>query len=172
MLLSTKNLQLRRPSRKLSNKYEGPFQVEKAVGNHGLAYRLLLPPRVRIHPVFPVSVLEPYRAREGEEPEMPADVGYVTDEVYEVERILGHKGEGRKRQFFTQWKGYPMEECSWEPREQFNAGPLLQAYEAAIAQGTASEVPEEVQDYQDWLRNSRVGRAVEGLVAEGEGGGS
>ena len=36
VLLSTKSLALRRPSRKLSPKFQGPYQVERVVGHHGL----------------------------------------------------------------------------------------------------------------------------------------
>ena len=97
---------------------------------------------------------------------MLEEVGYVSDKVYEVEKILGHKGNKQKRQFFIQQKGYLIEEYLQEPQEQFNAGPILKAYEAAITARIASEVLEEVQDYQDQLRNLRIGRAVKGLVIE------
>ena len=42
----------------LIRKYEGPFSIEKRVGN--VAYKVQLPPTVKYHPVFHVSMLKPY----------------------------------------------------------------------------------------------------------------
>jgi hypothetical protein len=92
VLLSTKNLRQRRPSRKFANKYEGPFQIEEVVGDHGLAYRLRLPSRLRMHPTFPITSLETYRERPGEEPSSPIDTSLQAEPSYEVETILGHVG--------------------------------------------------------------------------------
>ena len=64
VMLSTKNLKITRPSKKLDHKYIGPFQVEKMVGS--LAVRLILPTKWRTHPTFHVSTIEPYEARNGE----------------------------------------------------------------------------------------------------------
>lgn len=56
VLLSAKNIRLRRISVKLSDRFLGPFVIEKRVGNN--AYRLrLLQKYGRIHPVFYVSLL-------------------------------------------------------------------------------------------------------------------
>ena len=42
----------------LIRKYEGPFSIEKRVGN--VAYRVQLSPTVKYHRVFHVSMLKPY----------------------------------------------------------------------------------------------------------------
>jgi len=60
VLLSVKNLKLRQPSKKLSEKYIGPFVVVEAVGAQ--AYRIRLLPKYRMHNVFYVSLLKPYRS--------------------------------------------------------------------------------------------------------------
>ncbi|CAA0833488.1 Unknown protein [Striga hermonthica] len=39
--------------------YEGPFPVIKKIGN--VVYRVELPPTLKIHPVFHVSMLKPYK---------------------------------------------------------------------------------------------------------------
>jgi Chromo (CHRromatin Organisation MOdifier) domain len=132
VLVSTKHLRQRRPCRKLADKFIGPYQVEKVVGDHGLAYKLRLPSSVRVHPTFPVTSLEPYRARSGEEPASPTDNPLVAETSYEVEAILAHKGPRWNRYYLIKWKDYDDSEVSWEPRRNLDDGPLLQAYDATI----------------------------------------
>ena len=62
VLLSTRNIQLKKNKdmvRKLMPKWVGPFPVSKLVGK--VAAELELPPNLRIHPVFHVSLLKPYQ---------------------------------------------------------------------------------------------------------------
>jgi hypothetical protein len=59
VMLSSKNIALKQPSRKLVDKFLGPFKVLQRVGQN--AYRLKLPQRYRsISPTFHVSLLELY----------------------------------------------------------------------------------------------------------------
>lgn len=44
----------------LVRRYEGPLPITKRVGK--VSYQLLLPSKLRIHPVFHVSLLKPYHA--------------------------------------------------------------------------------------------------------------
>lgn len=44
----------------LIRKYEGPFPILRKVGK--VSYRLQLPPKLKIHPVFHASCLKPYHA--------------------------------------------------------------------------------------------------------------
>ncbi len=55
--LATKNLPLRVKSRKLSQKYIGPFRIARKV--NPVSYRLCLPHSLRINPTFHVSLLKP-----------------------------------------------------------------------------------------------------------------
>ena len=58
MILRTKNLLTKRPSKKFDARYLGLFTVLKKVRK--LAYKLeLLPSIDRVHPVFNVSLLKP-----------------------------------------------------------------------------------------------------------------
>jgi len=61
MLLSVKNLKLRQLSKKLLEKYIGPFIVVEVV--RAQAYRIRLLPKYRIYNVFFISLLKPYRSR-------------------------------------------------------------------------------------------------------------
>ena len=114
VLLNTKNLKLREPCRKLSALFIGPFRVEEPVGSQ--AYRLLLPPRYRIHNVFHVSLLRPYHHRPGEaianiaEPELAPD----GSEVWEVEKILAERKHKGEKQYLLHWKGYDEDNATWE----------------------------------------------------------
>jgi len=60
VMVNAKNIKTKRPSKKLNYKLRGKFEIEKLCGTN--AYRLKLPPLSgKIHPVFHVSLLEPYR---------------------------------------------------------------------------------------------------------------
>jgi hypothetical protein len=58
-LLLRQNIQTKRPSRKLDYQRLGPFKIILQVNL--ISYRLELPPTINIHPVFHVSLLEPYK---------------------------------------------------------------------------------------------------------------
>jgi hypothetical protein len=66
VLLSARNIQTRRPYRKLDSKWFRPFEIKNRKGIQ--AYELVLPLGMqRLHPTFYVSLLEPYHARAGYE---------------------------------------------------------------------------------------------------------
>ena len=58
--LNGENIQTMRPSRKLDVRRMGPFKVLEIVGDGQAAYKLGLPTQMRVHPVFHISLLEPY----------------------------------------------------------------------------------------------------------------
>ena len=67
VMLSTKNLKLKSRLGKLAPKFVGPFRILDRIGS--LAYRLCLPAQYdRLYNVFPVSLLELYTYRSGQEP--------------------------------------------------------------------------------------------------------
>jgi len=67
VMLSIKNLRLRKAIKKLSDKYIGPFRVAKRIGKN--AYRLaLLKEYSRIYLTFHVSLLRAYHYRPGVNP--------------------------------------------------------------------------------------------------------
>jgi len=61
VMVNAKNIKTNRPTKKLDYKLCGKFQIEKLIGT--CAYRLKLP-RItgKIHPVFHISLLEPYHS--------------------------------------------------------------------------------------------------------------
>jgi hypothetical protein len=132
VLLSTKHLRPWRPSRKLTDKFIGPYQIEEVIGDHRLAYKLQLPSSVRLHSTFPITSLEPYQKRDSEAPASLTDIPFLDETSYEVEAILDHKGPRRKRFYLIKWKDYDDSENSWEPRRNLDDGPLLQDYEKSL----------------------------------------
>nr|POF13521.1 transposon tf2-11 polyprotein [Quercus suber] len=112
VLLSTRNLASTRPSKKFAARFVGPFQVTEKIGLQ--AYRLQLTKSMsRIHPVFHVSLLEPYQGGKDTEPPPEEIDGH---EEYEVEAIVdkGFDQDGTVK-YLTKWKGYGHEHNSWEP---------------------------------------------------------
>jgi len=59
VMLNGCNIKTRQPLKKLDHKNHGPFQIEKIVSP--LAVRLTLPRKWKIHNIFHLSLLEPYR---------------------------------------------------------------------------------------------------------------
>ena len=138
VLLSTKYLKIKHAetNRKLLPKWIGPFKVVQVVGP--VAYKLEMNPGWRVHPVFHVSLLEPYKS-DGRVQPPPPPIEVEGALEYEVESILDHRFRGRRHpraSYLVAWKGYGPEHNSWEP-ESF-----------------VVNAPEEVADY--WRRQSRT----------------
>lgn len=122
VLLSAANITLAsqssRPSKKLQSRYIGPYRITDIISP--VAYRLALPPDLRIHPVFHVSLLKPYKDpslvehRAAPLPPPPA-ISINGQDEYEVERILDKRTRRRKVEYLVKWIGYPEYEATWEP---------------------------------------------------------
>ena len=125
VLLDNTDLAINRPSRKLSERRSGPFEIIEKIGTH--AYRLNLPSQWKtVHPVFHVSKLEPYQ----EDPDKPNFSLPPPDIIegepeWEVEDILASKMFHNKLRYLVKWKGWPSSDNSWEPRENLENSPEL-----------------------------------------------
>ncbi|EDN09807.1 hypothetical protein HCAG_06974 [Histoplasma mississippiense (nom. inval.)] len=129
VLLSSLNIATSRPCRKLEDKWFGPFTILNTIGSQ--AYRLDLPRTFgSMHPVFHVTLLEPYYQRPGEEPKKPPGILLEGRTEYFVEAILDKRLHRNKEQYLVKWEGYPNTENTWEPPENLlNSRNLLEEYE-------------------------------------------
>jgi len=93
VLLFTKNLKAKQPSRKLTYRFIGPYCIEKIISRQ--AYKLTLPTAYQIYPVFHVSLLEPYVRRCGANIPKPFRLSVMVDdkEEYVVKELLEKKTE-------------------------------------------------------------------------------
>uniref|UniRef100_A0A8C5Q8Z1 Uncharacterized protein n=1 Tax=Leptobrachium leishanense TaxID=445787 RepID=A0A8C5Q8Z1_9ANUR len=126
--LSTKNLKLSCPTKKLGPKYIGPYPIISIVSP--VAVRLQLHPSFRIHPVFHVSLLKPWTKDHFPQrsPPPPDPIPVKGLKEFEVQRILDSRSRFNRLEYLIQWKGYGPEENSWEPATQVHAPSRVRAF--------------------------------------------
>jgi hypothetical protein len=127
--LEAKNLAVK-GSRKLLPKRYGPFKVLECIG--AVAYRLKLPPTMKVHDVFHIDLLSPCKETSsyGQNYVRPPLVMEENDEEYEIENIQDARchGRGHKLQYLVHWKGYPAADDSWVDHEDLHAPELLKEF--------------------------------------------
>ena len=114
-----------RPTKKLSEKYLGPYEIINQAGP--LSWTLRLPDSMRaIHPVFHVSMLEPCTPNSIPDRIQPPPPPVLIDgePEYEISEILDSKLEKRRRLckllYLVRWFGYEGtdDETSWLPANE------------------------------------------------------
>ena len=129
VLLSTKNLHIKKKNltKKLLSRFIGPFKVLKQVGKQ--AYELELPPSLKMHDVFHVSLLRLYH-EDGTHQPPPVTILLDGEQEFEVEQVLDHRQEGkRSKSYLVRWTGYGPEHDTWEPEAALqNCRDRIQAY--------------------------------------------
>jgi hypothetical protein len=115
------NIRTKRKSSKLDCVHLGPFKVTDKLGNDN--YRLQLPERMKIHPEFHISLLEPTKNTKSYGDEDAFD-------EYEVEAIVGKRvNTNGKTEYLVNWKGYDSEENSWEEPTNLFCPDKIREYE-------------------------------------------
>ena len=104
------NLKTYRPSDKLDYRRLGPFQVIKQINK--VAYRLDLPPSIKIHPIFHVSLLELYKEssifRWLQVPLPPIEMN--GEEEFKICEVLDSRIKNGKIGYVVHWQSYKVHE--------------------------------------------------------------
>ena len=134
VMLKTKNFRMHEwPGKKLLPLWVGPFEVERAESK--VSYQLVIPQHWRIHNIFHVNLLKPFR--DNGQPHAPPPFTLIAGQPfeYEVDCILAHHPastrleHGMKNKqlkqlsFLVQWKYCAAEDSTWEPYENLKHAP-------------------------------------------------
>ncbi|SCZ88672.1 BZ3500_MvSof-1268-A1-R1_Chr10-2g03040 [Microbotryum saponariae] len=103
--LSARNIESVRESKKLDFKWLGPFKILAPVGRS--AFRLDLPPSLRVHNVVHVSLLRKYDESNIEGRIVPPPPVTLIDgnDEHEIETILDSRTRNGALQYLVQWRG-------------------------------------------------------------------
>ena len=88
------------------------------------SYKLALPPHLHMHDVFHVSLLKKYVPKSEHILHLDDNILVNQEEFQmELEKILKIKEKQLRnrtiREVLAQWKGYPVEDASWEDQSLF-----------------------------------------------------
>ena len=134
VLLSTEGITLRGLNNKLASRFVGPFRVTAVVNAN--AYTLALPKEMAaLHHTFNIDKLKAYRDPklfesrpvQHDRPPPVFDADSNGDSAYEVESIVARRYTGTRTQYLVSWKGYPMEDSTWESRRALDGAPDILA---------------------------------------------
>ena len=98
----------------MAKRYYGPFQVLEAIGK--VAYRLQLPPDAKIHPIFHVSMLKPFKGDPNDPVANPLPISFHDDHpLVQPAAILASRPSSVSGwDVLVQWHGLSPDETSWE----------------------------------------------------------
>jgi hypothetical protein len=117
VLISTENLSSH--NSKLRPRYAGPFVIKEVLSE--VLVELTLPRSLRIHPRVHISKLRLYQPvathRFPTRRQVNRQAADVIDgeREWEVEEILHERVRRKKKEYLILWKGWPMEDATWEP---------------------------------------------------------
>jgi len=118
-----------RPTKKLMERYVGPYVIEKIVSLN--VVKLQLPSSMRIYLVVNVSQIVRYKEQvKGQKKEKGKPVEVEGVEEWEVEKILNKKKMRRVEKYLICWKGFTVEGDTWERKENLkNVEELIEEFE-------------------------------------------
>ena len=101
-----------------------PLKIPALVGQS--AVRLSLLEDMRIHDVFHVSLVKPYR--HGGAGVVPPPLLALDNSLqYEIESIVAQRGRGSTQQYLIRWKGYSSVHDTWKPSSGLKNAPEIVA---------------------------------------------
>ena len=114
------NIRTEKTSIKLDHLQLGPFAIKRKLNFDN--YELQLPTRMRIHPIFHVSLLIPTKnpiTRENYD---------IAEDTFEVDKILDKRASRGKTEYLVRWKGYDSNDDTWEPTENLSCPEKVREY--------------------------------------------
>ena len=132
VLISTKDFLMelmKRATKKLMEKFIRLYMVKKIVLENVVELELLV--SLRIHLMVNVRRIVKYREQvEGQKKILPPSVEVASEKEYEVEEILDRQERRGKTRYLVKWKGYTVEENTWEGLENLkNAMEKVEEFE-------------------------------------------
>ncbi|KGQ01369.1 hypothetical protein PAAG_11947 [Paracoccidioides lutzii Pb01] len=123
VFLSLKDYTIQRPSRKLAEQNEGPFEIIEKVGN---SYRLRLPNSMKIHPISSPDKLrkDANDPLPGQQNETPETVKIQGENEWEVEDVLASRISRGKLQYRVKRLGFD-DDSTWYPAPNLKGSPHL-----------------------------------------------
>ena len=106
---------------------------------------------MKIHPVLHTTVLEPAHPSIPIATQVPTLETDNNDKEYVVEKVLQSQLVDGRLQYLVKWKGYSMDNNTWEPASQFTLKKVLQDFHrhhpeqlrTVLPQGHRTENPPE-----------------------------
>src|SRR6266536_63615 len=120
--VSTKHWTTDRPSKKLANQMDGPYEILEQISH---SFRLRLPESIKVHPVFHADRLrkDPDNPLEGQSNPDPPPLQVNDQEEYEVQEILAVKQTRGKLRYKIKWKGWD-DDPEYYPASVLSNSPL------------------------------------------------
>ena len=133
VLLSTENVKLSLPCRKLSPAFVGPFKIVKLLGHNAVEIRSTGRWKA-LQPIINIEYLRPYRERTEDIGPLPKHLSVKPLAVepagdwYEIEAIVQHRGKPhlQNQQCLVRWRGFDASQDSWVPRRNINEMALIE----------------------------------------------
>ena len=141
VLLNVKNFTLPEGlTPKFMSKFAGPFPIVERVFKD--VYKLELPLEIKVHPMFHVSLLKPFKEDTlwpDRKQVIRPPPNLVGDHLeYEVEGILkcrNHKHKGKE--YLVKWRGYHEKESTWvTAKDMVHAKEIVERFEKTRARGS------------------------------------
>jgi len=147
-----------RPTKKLTERYVGPYAIEEVVSSNTV--KLQLPSLMRIHPVVNVSRIVQYKEQvEGQKKEEGKPVKVEGVEEWEVEKILNKKKIRGVEKYLVQWKGFMAEGDTWERIENLkNAEEAIKEFEGKMSVEVRRQEKIDMAEERDFRRGELPGK--------------
>ena len=170
VLLSTKDLVFKeRPTKKLMERYVGPYIIEEIVSSN--AVKLQLPSSIRIYLVVNVSWIVQYKEQvRGQKKEEGKPVEVEDVKEWEVEKVLNKKKMRGVEKYLIWWKGFIAEEDTWERRENLkNVEELIEEFKQGGVEVRQQEKMKKKKEVDEYRRMELPGKYTAKLLYRWDG---